>query len=292
LPRLRLPSQRGRVLLAGGLLFVAAYSILFVAIGHSQVPTATTFRSTGTEQPLYLFAEVTAVNAARGTMQIKFSFANDRGEHGTRFSGIPDRDLLIDVSDGDTERRTLYRAGESMPALDFAADADGSIETYPVDLYKTVLYVRAYEGQTPGVTHVIPLNLTISESLDDWDANVIERADAKGMNLTLRLHRSSPIVFFGIVVYLAMALIAAASLTIGTLVFTRKRKLEATFTSALAGMLFALPAMRAALPGAPPLGVAADVLIFLWAEIAVAAGLSLFVWRWARGENPAQPPQT
>jgi hypothetical protein len=105
------------------------------------------------------------------------------------------------------------------------------------------------------------------------------------MSLTLRLHRSSPIVFFGIVVYLAMALIAAASLTIGTLVFMRRRKLEATLTGALAGMLFALPAMRAALPGAPPLGVAADVLIFLWAEIAVAVGLSLFVWRWARGDS-------
>jgi hypothetical protein len=271
--------------LAGGLLFVAAYSILFIAIGRSQVATETMFQSTGTEQPLYLFAEVTAVNAARGTVQIKFSFANDRGEHGTRFSGIPDRDLLIDVSDGDTERRTLYRAGEPMPALDFAANADGSIETYPVDLYKTVLYVRAYEGQKPGASHMIPLNLTVSESLDDWDASVIERADAKGMSLTLRLHRSSPIVFFGIVVYLAMALIAAASLTIGTLVFMRRRRLEATFTGALAGMLFALPAMRAALPGAPPLGVAADVLIFLWAEIAVAAGLSLFVWRWARGDG-------
>jgi len=63
-----------------------------------------------------------------------------------------------------------------------------------------------------------PLNLTVSESLDDWDASVVERAEANGMRLTLRLHRSSPIVFFGIVVYLAMALIAAASLTIGTLV--------------------------------------------------------------------------
>jgi hypothetical protein len=285
--RLRLPTQRARVPLAGGLFFVAAYSILFIAIGRSQVATETTFQSTGTAQPLYLYAELTSVNAARGTAQIKFSFANDRGEHGTRFSGIPDRDLIIDVSDGDTERRMLYRAGEPMPVLDFAADADGSIETYPVDRYKTALYVRAYEGQKPDVTHVIPLNLTVSESLDDWDASVTEQADAPGMNLTVRLHRSPPIVFFGIVVYLAMALIAAASLTIGTLVFLRSRRLEATFTGALAGMLFALPAMRAALPGAPPLGVAADVLIFLWAEIAVAAGLSLFVWRWARGESPS-----
>jgi hypothetical protein len=47
LSQLRLPPQHVRVPLAVGLLFVAAYSILFIAIGRSQVATETMFQSTG-----------------------------------------------------------------------------------------------------------------------------------------------------------------------------------------------------------------------------------------------------
>lgn len=53
-------------------------------------------------------------------------------------------------------------------------------------------------------------------------------------------------------------------------------------TGALGGMLFALPAMRYAMPGAPPLGVRADLLVFLWAELAVTLALLLFLVMWAQ----------
>jgi hypothetical protein len=59
------------------------------------------------------------------------------------------------------------------------------------------------------------------------------------------------------------------------------RKLEVTLAGFLSGILFALPAMRYALPGSPPFGVLADQLVFFWAELAVALGLLLFVLAWA-----------
>jgi uncharacterized protein DUF4436 len=34
------------------------------------------------------------------------------------------------------------------------------------------------------------------------------------------------------------------------------------------------------MPGAPPLGIHADVLILVWVELAVILGLSLFVVTW------------
>jgi hypothetical protein len=79
-----------------------------------------------------------------------------------------------------------------------------------------------------------------------------------------------------------MFVIAGAGLTIGVLVFVGARPPESTLIGALGAMVFALPALRNAIPGAPPLGVRADLLVFLWAVIATVLALALFVWSWAR----------
>jgi hypothetical protein len=76
-------------------------------------------------------------------------------------------------------------------------------------------------------------------------------------------------------------------LIIGSLVFVGVRRIEVTLTGALGAVIFALPALRGALPGAPPLGVRADALVFFWAELAAIIGFCLFVLAWARrGASP------
>ena len=44
---------------------------------------------------------------------------------------------------------------------------------------------------------------------------------------------------------------------------------------ALAAIAFALPVLRNALPGSPPLGVTADMWVFLWTELAAVLALAL-----------------
>ncbi|MGC1858211.1 MAG: DUF4436 family protein, partial [Pseudolabrys sp.] len=58
-----------------------------------------------------------------------------------------------------------------------------------------------------------------------------------------------------------------AVLTISSLVFLGVRRIEVTLIGVLGAMIFALPALRNALPGARPLSVRADILIFFWAEL-------------------------
>ena len=77
------------------------------------------------------------------------------------------------------------------------------------------------------------------------------------------------------------------SLTIGSLVFVGVRQIEVTLIGALGAMIFALPALRNALPGAPPLGVRADIFIFFWAELGAIIALCLFIAAWVR--EGAQP---
>jgi uncharacterized protein DUF4436 len=47
-------------------------------------------------------------------------------------------------------------------------------------------------------------------------------------------------------------------------------------------MVFSIAILRNILPGTPPIGVTADLVIFLWAEIAVIAGLCLLVTAWVK----------
>jgi len=94
-------------------------------------------------------------------------------------------------------------------------------------------------------------------------------------------------VVTAIAVYAAMAVIGLRKLTIDALAFPGIRRIEATLTGSLAAIVFAVPALRTALPGVPPLGGHADVLVFVWVELAVIPGLMLFViTRARRGPRP------
>jgi hypothetical protein len=248
-------TQRFKVA-CGVLVIAVVYGLLLVANTRSSAPSEWTFDSPGTGRPLNVLAELVSVNATRGTAQLQFS-------------SDAERDVVIDVGDAHSERDVRQNA-------DFTADLDGTVAFYPADQYATEFHVRAHDA-----ARVLPLHLTMREELDDWNAYAADAGDRAGAGIALKIRRPVPAVFFGVVIYLVMALVASSALAIATLVYLRKRKIEATLIGALAGMLFALPAMRGALPGAPPLGVTADVLIFLWAEVAVAVALSLFVWSWA-----------
>ncbi len=83
-----------------------------------------------------------------------------------------------------------------------------------------------------------------------------------------------------------MIVLGSCALVVGILTFTEVRRPEATLIGALAAIAFALPVLRNALPGAPPLGVEADLWVFLWAEIAAVLALALLVFKWAKAGPP------
>jgi len=72
------------------------------------------------------------------------------------------------------------------------------------------------------------------------------------------------------------------------LTFAGVRPAETGLMGSLAALAFALPALRDALPGSPPLGVDADMWVFLWAELAVVLSLGLVVFKWARAGPSAR----
>ena len=108
--------------------------------------------------------------------------------------------------------------------------------------------------------------------------------------LRFEIRRTGAALFFGLAIYGAMFVLSICALMIGGLVFVGIRRIEVTLIGALGAMIFALPALRNTLPGSPPLGIRADLLIFFWAELVAIAALCMFVVAWGRHGARPDPP--
>jgi hypothetical protein len=106
--------------------------------------------------------------------------------------------------------------------------------------------------------------------------------DPDDTQLTTIVARNGAFALFALCAYGAMLVLAGCALTVGILTFADMRPPEATLIGALAAIAFALPVLRNAMPGSPPLGVSADIWVFLWTELAVVLALVLIVFKWAR----------
>jgi hypothetical protein len=283
-------SYRAWALVAGLLLVALGYVALVPSISED---LANTERHLGASPAgdgvpqLGLYVEVVGVDPVNQTVQLRFHATPNRALRG----GRPDtsgRDLTVRIDDGDTVRELAFRAGEPIPPTTMDATLNGStIALYPLERFQVALQVTAREGFHPPDDPVrpVPVGLSVWEAIGGWTLGVTEEPGGGTGEVRLRfsIWRTGALAFLALALYAVMVLIAGAALTMGSLIFLRVRKVEATLAGLLSGMLFALPAMRYALPGSPPLGVRADLLVFLWAELAVAIGLLLFVLAWIMG---------
>jgi hypothetical protein len=102
------------------------------------------------------------------------------------------------------------------------------------------------------------------------------------IGLSIEIRRAGAFIFFAFAAYGAMVVLGSCALAIGLITFVDTRRAEATLIGAIAAVAFAMPVLRNALPGGPPLGVSADMFVFLWTELAAVIGLALIALEWAR----------
>ncbi len=239
----------------------------------------------GRAAPLGVYVDVLAIDPVRESMNLRLDVATGSGPRGTEYYSPLHRDVALGVSDGETQQEYRFKRNTLVSSREFAASLRGSIGFYPLDRYTTQIVVIAHDFSTKDSPVSVPLRLTIWGGIPGWAVSVTKVRPSTGIAdsvLNFSIYRPAPLVLFACVLYGIMVLIAASAIIIGTLIFVGIRQVEPTLISALAAMVFALPALRNLLPGAPPLGVLADVVIVLWAELAVAAGLIMIVLAWAR----------
>jgi hypothetical protein len=198
-----------------------------------------------------------------------------------------DRDLTLLVTHDETVEEVKLAAADHLATSTFEVDLNkGSVTHYPLDAYQARFDVQLLEGRS---SLRLPVRVTMWEGVLGYKLHTTSQPgpDPYDVELTTAITRSGAFALFALCAYGAMIMLACCALAIGILTFIDVRRPEATLVGALAAIVFALPVVRNALPGSPPLGVEADLWVFLWTELAAVLALALQVFKWAKsGPRP------
>lgn len=273
------------VVLFGGVL--AAYLATCLLVLRDDPLREATFHagSAGGEAAVQIYAEVMAVDPVRSAVELRVDFGVGGGRTGLRFPAAPARDMTVEVADGESEQDIALRAGQSTPTETlFVGIGAGRLQAYPFDQYEGQIALNVHDG-VRGDGPTLPFRMLIADSLAAWDIHTRALASpGEQPGIALRFDVRRPLLqrLLAVTLYAAIALMALIAATVATLVVLGVRRVDTTFAATLAAMVFTLPGIRNIMPGAPPFGVSADMLVFLWAEILVILSLGLLVLTWAR----------
>jgi hypothetical protein len=198
-----------------------------------------------------------------------------------------DRDLTLLVTHDETVEEVKLAAADHLATSTFAVNLnEGSVTHYPLDAYRVRFDVQLLEARS---SLRLPVRVTMWEGVLGYNLHTTSqpRPDPDDVELTTAITRSGAFAVFALCAYGAMIMLACCALAVGILTFIDVRRPEATLVGALAAIVFALPVLCNALPGSPPLGVEADLWVFLWTELAAVLALALMVFKWAKsGPRP------
>jgi len=290
-PPARLSSPWSRLFVLAALVVAAcalAFGVLEAEFGLSDVPGEAEFGVPSSEAAVRLYLQPVQIDPVNESLQVRISLVPDPSA--AEPSTIADRNFLLRIRRGNQVEHVPIRANQALPELTYEFDLDGgNVRGYPLDRYVSVMRLAAVEQAPDGTEKPLPIHFTAWEGILGFDVKgyATETKVPGELQFQFSFRRDGAVLFFGIAMYAAMIVMALCALIIGVLTFVGFRRIEATLVGALGAVIFALPALRNALPGSPPIGIRADTLIFFWAELGAVIGLCLFVAAWARhGARP------
>ena len=278
-----------RVLAVGIVLaaLTAVYLLMLSRFHVSEQPGERHFSATDPVEPAAeVYFEPVGIDAFNDALQLR-AYLMPNPAASKNAHAAADRDLTLLVSHDKTVEELKLATGDHLASSTFEVDLkEGSVTHYPLDAYSARVTAELMEGRS---ATRLPVRATMWEGLLGYSLHSASEpaADPDAVQLKIAIERSGAFALFAICAYAAMVLLAVSALVMCILTFAGVRPAETGLIGSLAAMAFALPALRDALPGSPPLGVAADMWVFLWAELAVVLSLGLVVFKWARaGPGP------
>jgi hypothetical protein len=262
------------------------YVIAFFVLKRDASYHEETFTSAPTATAgIALYVDEVAFDPVRQAIDVRFDLASSSTVRGARYGGPVDRDLELSIGDGDSEQVVAVHRSDAGSTHLVSLDLHGAVAAYPFDRYRSDIRISARALYGRGEPRPISIRATVWEGIPGWVSSIralpVAQADA-ALAIVLTVYRPLPVVSFAVIVYALMVIVAVCSLSIGSLVFAGVRKVESTIIGALVAMVFSIAVLRNVLPGAPPIGVTGDLVIFLWAEVAVIVGLCLLVTAWVK----------
>jgi hypothetical protein len=279
-------------LLAVGLSVIALSAVYIGLLTHfrvSDLPSEQQFAAADPGEPAAeVYLEPLSIDAPNDALQMR-AYLMLRAPANVDPHAPAGRELTALIAHDRTIEEVKLTPGDHVANSTFEVDLNnGSVSHYPFDSYVARLAVGLMDPQS---SRKLPVQVTVWEGALGYSLHTTPEAgaDADDVGLKIAVARSGAFALFALCAYGAMVALAICALVIGALTFSGVRRAEMSQIGSLAAMAFALPVLRDALPGRPPLGVEADMWIFLWTELVVVLALALAVYRWARaGPAPGE----
>jgi len=267
-------------------LFLIAYGVMLAQLDMTKAPGEAALGAPADAASVRLYLQPTQIDPINQTIQIRISLLPSAAAADATM--IADRSYLLRIRRDEHIEQIVAKAGEPLPEATFEFDlGHGNVRDYPFDRYVASTILSASALSTAGAdlrTAPLMIHAKVWEGLFGFTVTARLRPTQNPDDLALEFsfERTGAVMFFSLAIYGAIFVVAICALLISSLVFVGVRKIEVPFVGALGAMIFALPVLRNALPGTPPLGVRGDILIFFWAELGAIIALCLFVAAWMR----------
>lgn len=275
-------SRTIRVLIVGALLIALTISYLIILhdMRVSEQPRERMFGASDSDAAAEVYLEPLSIDAANEGMQVRAYLSPNLSDGKSARAGA-DRDLILLITHDQTVEEIKLAAGAHMASSTFEVDLnDGSVIHYPFDSFVARLDVQLMDEKASAS---LPAKITVWEGVLGYNLHATSKpgADPNKVQLAIAVSRGGAIVLLALCAYGVMLVLGFCAVVVGVLTFINVRPPETGLIGSLAAFAFALPVLRGILPGSPPLGVAGDMWVFLWAEMVNVVALALVVFKWA-----------
>lgn len=191
-------------------------------------------------------------------------------------------DLAL-VADGGNGEQT-YTFKSAFPLAPWVVTfplSEGDILQYPFDQHLIEIDLTGTLGGRP-----VKLSTFARMATHGFTFQEADIAPKLQFHAELAVSRSGTIVFMVLLATISLCLVTGAAASVAWQVASGRRKPDFSMMTWSAALLFAIPSVRNALPGAIPPGALIDFLVFFWLQAIAAVSAATLVFSWLR-QKPA-----
>lgn len=224
---------------------------------------------------LEIDARIIATDLAKGSIQVQLIPSGGKLMVNGRFT----TEAAIDIDTGAGFISRQFKPNVTIDPWTVTIIADeGDILTYPFDSYAFISDIQASSNGKP-----LQMKINLEHVLHGFIGRLALEAGKTGpAQLDITLTRSGSTLFVAILSTFSVLLVTVAVCIVAWNVVMSDRKFEFGMMVWSAALLFVIPSIRNALPGAIPIGALIDYAVFFWLQIAVGFAMCCLVYTWRR----------
>ncbi len=282
-------TSRRTALIIGVVLVVLVIAYVFSLIGFeselSNRKTTNGSDKSAIANRVDVLATVLTVDPIKSMLTVRLDFKPNGAYLAANGRDI-NKDMVLRVNSTTGAQERPFAKGKQMLGTEVSLDLnEGDVANYPFEAYQSGLVIELVEKVDAAATTQeppVPFSIQFLGSVHGYkfESSVAPQTEEGYNELAITTARSAATVTFAIVVMTIMVLLTlAVVIVIGWVVF-RGRKIEFAMFGWIGTLLFAFPAIRNAMPGAPPIGALPDFLVFFWVEGIVVLTMVALVISW------------